>query len=198
MVLLFVTACGDHPGGAGGSGAGGASEAVGSGGAGSIGSTGGAGGTHLWSKRFGDDNGQIARLVAVDPAGDVLLAGDFIGVLDFGGNPLDGLDPGDLFVAKLDGATGGHVWSARYGAVQGIYPKRLAADAAGDVVLAGSYWAGTLDLGGLCSRARRISTASWSSSRGRAARTSGRWAWARTSRTKAARAWRWTPRATCS
>src|SRR5579871_1167393 len=42
-----------------------------------------ASGKHLWSKRFGDAHAQHGRAVALDPSGNVVLAGDAQGTLDF-------------------------------------------------------------------------------------------------------------------
>lgn len=62
-------------------------------------------GNHIWSKRFGDAAiHQYNGSVAVNPAGDVFIAGYFSGTMDFGGGPL--VAPSDveghmLYVAKL-------------------------------------------------------------------------------------------------
>ena len=45
----------------------------------------GKNGNYLWSKRFGDDEDQEGMSVAVDDSGNVWVAGDFFGAVDFGG-----------------------------------------------------------------------------------------------------------------
>ena len=81
-------------------------------------------------------NDQAARSVLAGPSGDVLLAGDFHGTLSIGIDTVTVSSPAaaDLFVARLD-ANQQPKWLAsfavRYGAV--------ARDAAGGIVLAGSY-----------------------------------------------------------
>ena len=60
-----------------------------------------ADGAHLWSKRFGDAANQAGRGVAVDPWGNVLIAGDFGGAIDFGAGSLVSSGGADSFVAKF-------------------------------------------------------------------------------------------------
>ncbi|APR86953.1 Hypothetical protein A7982_12302 [Minicystis rosea] len=63
------------------------------------------------------------------------------GTIDFGGGGIDG----DLFVMKLD-ASGNHLWSKGYeGFGSGV--SAIAADSAGNVVVAGSYYS-TIEFGG--------------------------------------------------
>jgi hypothetical protein len=76
------------------------------------------GGDVLWSERFGDPSDQEVTGVAVTPAGEIVLTGDFTGALDFGLGPLTGVGGstlGDFYVAKLDTA-GKALWSAHFGA----------------------------------------------------------------------------------
>ncbi len=106
-------------------------------------------GNVLWAKRFLGSSYQDGYDVAVDPSGNVVLAGGFSGTIDFGGGPLTSAGNEDVFVVKLD-PTGNHLWSKRFGdaGIQPIYPGcKVAVDAAGAVVVAGTY-SGTLDFGG--------------------------------------------------
>ncbi len=100
-----------------------------------------ADGNHLWSQQFSPVGfGVSDEMVAVDPAGNIYLAGRvFNGSLDLGGGPL-GAD--SLYVAKM-APNGSHLWSKAYGAgtVRGI-----AADGA-HVVITGNTSAG-VDFGG--------------------------------------------------
>jgi len=72
-------------------------------------------GVHLWSSRFGDAASQLARAVAVDAAGDVLLVGELAGSADFGGGPRASRGGFDAYAVKLSGA-GAHLASAVFGA----------------------------------------------------------------------------------
>jgi TolB-like protein len=103
-------------------------------------------GGHVWSKRFGDSDEQSARGIAVDPSGNVVIGGHFTGTVNFGGGSLTDAGMRDAFVAKFD-PNGGHLWSDRFG---DAYPQELygvCADAAGRIILAGSF-DGTMDFGG--------------------------------------------------
>jgi len=60
----------------------------------------GASGKHLWSRRFGGDGIQAGLDVAVSPEGEILLAGESGGSIDFGTGPLTSASKG-LFLAKL-------------------------------------------------------------------------------------------------
>lgn len=103
-------------------------------------------GTPLWSKRFGDGSTQAATSIAVDGAGNVVVAGYFSGSINFGGNTLQSAGGQDIFVAKLD-PNGGHLWSKRFGdaATQGA--SSVAIDSSGHVLLTG-YMFGSADFGG--------------------------------------------------
>jgi hypothetical protein len=103
-------------------------------------------GTLIWAKRFGDGQNQLARGLAVDPAGNVLITGSFNGNLNFGGATLTSAGLGDVFVAKL-GPTGNHIWSKRFGDGNDQLGAGLATSAAGDVYITGSFL-GTMNFGG--------------------------------------------------
>jgi hypothetical protein len=107
-------------------------------------------GQHLWSKRYGDAAPQIGTAVATTVAGDVVLLGEFSGVLDLGGGPLTamGVSPNsDVFVAKLSGADGAEVWAKRFGDGQSQQGTALAVDPQGAVAIAGQI-RGSIDFGG--------------------------------------------------
>ena len=99
----------------------------------------------LWSKRFGGNGADIARAVTFDPFGAVILTGDFIGTVDFGGGALTSGGVNDVAVVKLDG-TGAHVWSKRAGDQAAQVPSGLAADTTG--ILVTGQFTGTIDFGG--------------------------------------------------
>jgi hypothetical protein len=74
----------------------------------------------------------------VDPAGAVIVAGRFSGLVDPGGGALTGQS-----LLKLD-ASGNHVWSKSLGTAE---PTAIATDAGGRIVVAGELY-GYADLGG--------------------------------------------------
>jgi hypothetical protein len=103
-------------------------------------------GTHLWSKKFGDASDQNRLFVAFDPTGNVLAAGDFAGVVNFGGGNLTSAGTDDVFAAKLN-AAGTHVWSKRFGDAVDQRLVGLGPDPVGGMIFAGSN-GGTVNLGG--------------------------------------------------
>jgi hypothetical protein len=103
-------------------------------------------GGHLWSKQFGANGYQTGYGVAMDPAGNVIVTGNFTGTMSFGGAPLTASGPGDVFVVKLDGS-GAHQWSKRFGTSSGQVGYRVAVDGSGNVLLVGVFY-GTIDFGG--------------------------------------------------
>ena len=104
-------------------------------------------GNHLWSRRFGEEGAQVGQRVAVDGSGNVLLVGDFFGNLDFGGGTMTSDLFGNIFVVKLD-PNGNHLWSHSFGdSNESEWAFGVAADALGNVIVAG-YYEGDIDLGG--------------------------------------------------
>ncbi|MFT3766651.1 MAG: SBBP repeat-containing protein [Minicystis sp.] len=105
-----------------------------------------SGGAFLWAKRFGDNQAQNGRGVAVDDAGNVHVIGTFASKIDFGGGALTSAGGTDVFVAKLD-PDGNHLWSKRFGDASAQNGKAVAVDLDGNVVITGDV-AGVIDFGG--------------------------------------------------
>lgn len=104
-------------------------------------------GNHRWSKRFEGTLYQSSQSVAVDEAGNIVLAGFFRGTVNFGGEDLitDG-DDTDVFLVQFD-EKGHHFWSKRFGGTGLDQGLSVAVDGTGNVVLTG-YFAGKIDFGG--------------------------------------------------
>lgn len=103
-------------------------------------------GVHQWSKRFGDASDNVARSVATDPFGYVIVAGDFFGTVDFGGGALTSAGFGDIFIVKFD-AAGVHQWSKRFGDSFGQNAHGVATNSDSDAIITGAL-AGTVNFGG--------------------------------------------------
>ena len=103
-------------------------------------------GNHLWSKRFGDPNRQVASSVAVDSLDSVFVTGNFEGGVDFGGGKLNNTGNRDLFVVKYD-PKGNHVWSKNYGDAGRQSFSSVAVDSSGNVFVAANF-EGSVDFGG--------------------------------------------------
>ncbi len=91
----------------------------------------------VWANGYGDPNVQAARVVAVDPDGNIYVAGNLKGTITFGGQTLTAAGLTDIFLAKLD-PKGKPLWAKSFGGGGTAYPYGLAADLSG-VVLLGSY-----------------------------------------------------------
>jgi hypothetical protein len=103
-------------------------------------------GPYVWSKGFGGPQTQDVTGVALDASGNIVVAGYFLGSVDFGGGPLVSAGSNDLFVAKLD-PNGNHLWSKRFGAAGIDNAFGVAVAPNGDIVVTGVFQA-TVDFGG--------------------------------------------------
>jgi hypothetical protein len=95
-------------------------------------------GDHVWSARYGTGNIERAFRVATDADENVILTGGFEGTLDFGGEPLSGINPLNPFLARFD-ASGGLLWSKTFPASGQAYASGVACDASGNVLLTGLF-----------------------------------------------------------
>ncbi len=106
-----------------------------------------ADGHSIWVKRLGGPNTDVPWAVATDSVGNVLVAGEFQETANFGGGMITSAGIADVFVVKLNGATGEHMWSERFGGDGFDRPAGIATDSARDVVITGSFNT-TIDFGG--------------------------------------------------
>jgi hypothetical protein len=93
-----------------------------------------------WVQAFGDAADQGLTAVGVDPSDDVFVAGYFAGVLTLGGagGVIYTANGRDAFLAKL-GDTGAFLWSKKLGAAGNQGATALAVNAAGEVILGGTF-----------------------------------------------------------
>jgi hypothetical protein len=107
-------------------------------------------GNYMWAKRFGGTGLDNARGLAVDGSGNVALTGDFVNTINFGvGGPslTAASAESDIFVAKLSGADGSHIWSKRLGSnTTGDAGYGVAMDSGGNVAVTG-YFGQNVDFG---------------------------------------------------
>jgi len=108
-----------------------------------------ANGTPLWAKRFGDATDQNSDKVdvAIDAAGNVVIAGGFRGAMDCGGGALTSAGNSDIFVCKFDVA-GNHVFSKRWGNTSTDSGKAVGTDSAGNIFI-GAYYTNQLNVEGV-------------------------------------------------
>jgi hypothetical protein len=113
-----------------------------------------ADGTPLWRKGFGDSSAltENVQAVALDEAGNIVIAGAFDGSVNFNGTALPssgGIGKYDFFLAKLD-SNGGYLWSKRFESISNsvlLAVAALAVDSDNNVFLGGSVL-GPVDFGG--------------------------------------------------
>ncbi|XYI01621.1 hypothetical protein ACMHYB_18440 [Sorangium sp. So ce1128] len=113
-------------------------------------------GNHLFSRGFGDSERQDVASIAIDPSGNAVITGTFLGQINLDGAVLTSMgtatDPngqstgGDIFIAKL-GPGGEHLWSRQIGDPDIQSARGVAVGPAGGVFAVGSF-RGTIDLGG--------------------------------------------------
>ncbi|WP_437813489.1 SBBP repeat-containing protein [Sorangium sp. So ce1078] len=103
-------------------------------------------GKHRWSRQLGNAEDQLARGVAVDPAGNVLVVGQFKSAIDFEPPQVVSLGGDDAFLAKLkpDGTT---AWAKSFGDAMAQGAEAVDVDALGFIALTGNF-SGSIDLGG--------------------------------------------------
>lgn len=100
----------------------------------------------MWHARYGDAEPQFLSGLTTDAAGNLLLIGTFGGTIDFGGQPLVGTG-NTMFLAAIKGFDGERLWSRAFNSSVAITPHAVAADAGGNVLVAGIY-DGTVSVGG--------------------------------------------------
>lgn len=104
---------------------------------------------YAWAKDFGGAGNAEAKSIAQDTAGNIYIAGQFFATVDF--------DPGagttsltsnggsqDVFLVKLD-VNGDFVWARQFSGPNFEFGGYLVIDAAGDILLTGSYL-GSVDM----------------------------------------------------
>ncbi|MBK9264322.1 MAG: SBBP repeat-containing protein [Polyangiaceae bacterium] len=106
-------------------------------------------GVYQWSRQFGDAADQYARAVWLDAMGNVYLAGDVAGSIDFGGGAMTATSKTSAFVAKLD-SLGVAAWAKlSTGDAEGSAKANAVAVGPNGEVIVGGNFRGTFDLGGM-------------------------------------------------
>ena len=103
-------------------------------------------GQALWSRRIGDGYLYSYLAVTADGLGNVVAAGLFDSVVDFGAGPLPSAGGDDLYVAKFD-ADGNYLWAHRLGDESNQAGLGTAVDQLGNVFVTG-FFSGAVDFGG--------------------------------------------------
>jgi len=105
-----------------------------------------AAGAHTYTKRFGDQSLQSVEGAILTANGDVVIAGNFQGIIDLGGGPMTSVDGFDIFVARLDSA-GCPVWQRSFGGAGIQSLIGMSTDpTSGNALLTGAF-SGSVDFG---------------------------------------------------
>jgi len=106
-------------------------------------------GTFLWEKRYPATTLGAARGVAVDPAGNIIVVGEFEGTVQFDGanNVTSANNASDIFMLKLDSA-GQYTWHKVFSTLNQQMVMDVGVDAAGNIYITGSATIDVIDFGG--------------------------------------------------
>lgn len=91
-------------------------------------------GNHLMSKMFGNAGDMHMQEIALDPAGNIILVGNYSKSFDLGGGPLLTYGGTDIFLAKLD-PLGNHIFSKGFGDAADQYSWGTAVDKQGRIAM---------------------------------------------------------------
>ena len=91
-----------------------------------------------WAKKTGGTSADIAERVAVDPRGNVFIAGKFTGSFTFGNTSVSSSGIQDIFVAKYD-ALGNLLWVKTAGGSLVDEGLAVSCDLSGNVVITGHF-----------------------------------------------------------
>ncbi len=103
-------------------------------------------GGHLASDKYGGTNTQQGKELVIDSSDNILVIGDYRGLIDLGGGNLQLAKSDDFFVGKL-AADFSHLWSHGFGTAGLQIGNGLAVDAQRDVFIAGTF-TGNVDFDG--------------------------------------------------
>lgn len=92
--------------------------------------------------RLGEFGPDVVKAVATDPGGNIFIAGEFTGSVDFDPSPsaliLTSLGGTDVFLARYS-PLGDLIWARRIGGGQNIGVNALALDGAGNLLIGGAF-----------------------------------------------------------
>lgn len=97
-----------------------------------------ADGHMLWASRWGGDGSDAGQTVRVAPDGSVLMSGYFTQAASFGGMSLISAGGSDIMLAKFS-SSGAPIWSRSFGGAGSDTGTGVAVDAAGNVVMIGTF-----------------------------------------------------------
>ncbi len=104
-------------------------------------------GNFVWAKSMGGSDYGTAEGIAIDPVGNVLTIGQFMGTMDFDPNigtfNLTATGLSDIYIQKLDG-NGNFIWAKGFGGSQPDLAAAIDVDNLGNIYTTGTFY-GTAD-----------------------------------------------------
>ncbi len=92
--------------------------------------------------------GQIRyEAMAFDGQGNIIVAGSFVGQIDFGGGEILSKGGLDIFIAKY-ASDGSYLWSKGIGGSRDDWAKAVAVDSSGNIIITSWSGSGSVDFGG--------------------------------------------------
>jgi hypothetical protein len=105
-------------------------------------------GNVVWAKRLGGTGTDVPHGIAVDKSGDVLVAGEYSGLVNFGGVAVTSAGSSDIVLAKYAGADGTYRWARSIGSGGTDIAYGVGTDPNnGNVIITGTF-GGQIDFGG--------------------------------------------------
>jgi hypothetical protein len=101
------------------------------------------GGNLVWGKVMAGTNSEIAHAITIDPMGNVIVTGGFMGTVDFDPGPgvaniASGGTSDNCFVAKLN-SNGDYVFATKFNAGNFSQGHSLATDPSGNIYVSGTF-----------------------------------------------------------
>jgi hypothetical protein len=112
-------------------------------------------GSFRWSRHYGGPGNDEAAAVALDPAGNIVMAGQFTGSVKMGARTIESRGPSEAFVAKLSPA-GELIWVRTLGSQGADFASAVAVDTAGNIIALGGF-EGRMEFAGSALRSRGMS-----------------------------------------
>ena len=104
-------------------------------------------GQALWADQFGSSARDFGHGIAIDGNDEIVTVGEFSGTIMFGATSLTSAGGTDIYVTKIQTATGNVVWAKRFGGTSNDTGLDITVDASNNIYVTGRFL-GSVDFGG--------------------------------------------------
>lgn len=104
-------------------------------------------GALIWEKKFAGTDAGAGRAIAVDSAGNIVVAGDFSGNITFDGTTFASAGSKDVFIAKFN-SKGDFLWAKKMGGNTAEVANSIVIDKDDNIFATGRLTSPTVDVGG--------------------------------------------------